>query len=73
MVKASRKKIEYQFLNAKRRKDKTAALITIHQPGLMSPAGRRAVAGWISRIAKDFQKLGDKYTTGRFTARYLYR
>lgn len=54
-------------------KEKSAAIITIKSPGKMSKKGRKQIAEWMMRTARDLLSLGDKYTDGRFTARYLYR
>lgn len=55
------------------KKEKSAAILTIKEPGLMSARGRRTIAEWLRRQAKMLVKDGDRYTEGRFTARYLYK
>jgi hypothetical protein len=54
-------------------KEQSAAILTIKAPGKMSKRGRKKIAEWLIRNARDFLSLGDKYTDGRFTARYIYR
>lgn len=53
-------------------KEKSAAILTIKEPGRMSRKGRTQIAAWLRRQANHFLNYGDKYTHGRFTARYLY-
>lgn len=53
-------------------KSKTASVVTINEPGSMSKKGRKQIADWLRRTACDLERLGEKYTTGRFTARYHY-
>jgi hypothetical protein len=54
-------------------KEKSAAVITIREPGRMSKRGRKAIAQWLRKQAEHFLKHGDQYSETRFTARYLYR
>jgi hypothetical protein len=56
----------------KTKKEQSAAILTIKSPGKMSKKGRRDIAKWLERQAKNLLADGDKYTDGRFTARYLY-
>lgn len=56
----------------KRRKEKSAAIITIRKPGKMSAQGRRDIAKWLRMHAAYLIKHGEKYTGGRFIGRYLY-
>jgi len=58
---------------SKRTVAKTAAILTIHKPGKMTYLGRKGIAEWLEIQALNLRTLGDEYTTGRFTARYLYR
>ena len=51
----------------------SAAIITIKQPGKMTPKGRRDIAAWLRRHAEMLVKEGKNYTEGRFTGRYLYK
>ena len=53
--------------------DVTAAVVTIHRPGEMSPRGRRRIAAWLRRTAETLVKDGDKLSPTRFTARYIYQ
>ncbi len=50
----------------------SAAILTIKEPGKMSRKGRRQIAEWLTRQAQMLVDDGDKYTEGRFTARYIY-
>ena len=54
-------------------KEKSAAILTIKEAGLMSKRGRKDIATWLRRQAAFFLWYGDKYSEKRFTARYLYR
>lgn len=54
------------------KKEKSAAILTIKEPGKMSRKGRAEIAAWLRRQANNLNNLGDQYTDGRFTARYLY-
>lgn len=56
----------------KSRKERTAAIITIHGPGKMTKRGRRDIVNWLRRHAAMLAKDGDKYTEGRFTGRFIY-
>lgn len=51
---------------------KSAAVLTIHSPGKMSAKGRRGIVQWLQRQITHFRQYGSDYTTGRYTARYLY-
>lgn len=50
---------------------KTAAVLTIYHPELMSPEGTKRIAQWLRRQAKELQLYSSLYSR-RFTARYLY-
>jgi len=50
---------------------KSAAVITIKKPGAMTKRGRKSIAAWLRRQARYLDR-GTNYTTGTFTARYLY-
>ena len=54
-------------------KEKSAAILTIKEPGTMSKRGWKDIAAWLRRQATFFLRYGDKYSETRFTARYLYR
>jgi hypothetical protein len=56
-----------------RKKEKSAAVVTVFGPGKMMPRGRRDIANWMIVTALRLISQGKNYTTGRFTARYLYR
>lgn len=56
-----------------KRKEKSAAIITIISPGKMTKRGRKDIAAWLQRHAKMLVKDGDKYTEGRFIGRFMYR
>lgn len=53
-------------------KTKSAATLTLNKPGEMSKRGRKQIADWLRRQARDLEKLGDQYSSKRLTARYLY-
>jgi hypothetical protein len=53
-------------------KEKSAAVISIFAASEMTPKGRREIAAWLRRHADMLVKEGKKYTSGRFTGRYLY-
>ena len=53
--------------------DKCAAVVTIHGAGRMTAKGRRAIIAWLRHQARMLRQHGAQYSTGRFTARYLYR
>lgn len=55
----------------KKKVNKAVAITTLRAPGKMSPELRKSIAEWMRAQAKDLVKQGDKYTTGRFTARYF--
>ena len=55
------------------KKDKSAAVVTIHGAPRMTPKGRKEIAAWLRRQADSLVKHGKDYTETRFTARYLYR
>lgn len=54
------------------RKERTAAVITIHGAGKMTARGRRDIALWLRRHADHLVKHGKEYTDGRFTGRFIY-
>ena len=54
-------------------KYKSAAVLTIKGPGRMTSKGRKDIVTWLRDQASFLSKHGKEYTTGRFTARYLYR
>jgi hypothetical protein len=51
---------------------KSAAIITIHGVGDMTPKGRREIAKWLRHHADMMVAEGKNYTKGRFTGRYQY-
>lgn len=55
----------------KRRKAKSAAIVTIRDAARMTARGRRDVAAWLRRTASFLVKHGDQYSS-RFTGRYMY-
>jgi hypothetical protein len=55
------------------RKERSAAVLTIHEPGRMTARGRRDIVAWLRRQAAYFLRHGEQYSETRFTARYLYR
>jgi hypothetical protein len=55
----------------RRYKQKAAAVLTIHRGSKMTKSGRRAIAQWLRRQARDLERLGKHYS-GTMRARYLY-
>lgn len=53
-----------------KRETETVAVLTVHDAAEMMPQGRRDVADWLRRMAKDLVKYGDDLS-GVFRARYL--
>lgn len=53
-------------------KIKTAAIITINNPGLMTKMGRRRIATWLKKQADDFESLGKELGNKKFIIRYRY-
>lgn len=53
-------------------KDKSAAVLTIHDAPRMTAKGRRQIAAWLKKQAAFLTKDGGAFAK-RFTARYLYR
>lgn len=51
---------------------KSAAILTIKEPGNFHAKGRARLAKWLRDQATMLMREGKNYTTGRFTARYLY-
>jgi len=49
----------------------SAAILTIKDAGMLTPTGRKDIANWLRKQAKDLEKLGDQYS-GTMRARYLY-
>ena len=54
------------------KRDKSAAVLTIHHAGDMTSKGRKDIARWLRRQASMLLREAEKYAP-RFTARYLYR
>lgn len=50
----------------------SAAILTIKEPGKFHAKGRQRLAKWLRDQAAMLVREGENYTTGRFTARYLY-
>lgn len=57
---------------AKKRKIKTAATLTIHGPGRMTPRGRKDIIKWLRAQAGHLEKHGKNYTEGRFRVGFHY-
>lgn len=51
-------------------KDKTIAVLTIHEAGAMTDKGRKDIAEWLRTHAKAILKDGKNYSK-RFTGRYI--
>ena len=58
---------------ASKRKERTAARISIESPGKMTAKGRRDIVAWLRRHAAHLLKHGGQYTEGRFTGRFFYQ
>lgn len=54
------------------RKDKAAAIVTVHRAPAMTRRGRKAIAAWLRRQAFLLEQHGE-LLANRFTARYRYR
>ena len=52
-------------------KVKSAAVLTVFDAAKMDKRGRRLIATWLKRQAKNILEYGDRYSS-RFTGRYLY-
>jgi len=52
---------------------KSAAVLTIFQPGTLTKHGWADIAAWLRRQARHLMRDGHGYSPTRFTARYLYR
>jgi hypothetical protein len=52
---------------------KSAAVLTIKEPGEMHEQGRKDVAAWMRKQADFFEQYGEQYSNRQFTARYLYQ
>lgn len=50
---------------------KSAATLTVHRAGQMTPKGRASVVKWLRQQASNLSRHGKLYSA-RFTARYLY-
>ncbi len=58
---------------SKKRKERSAAIVTIHDAPNMTPKGARDIAAWLERTAKMLRDgEARKVLAGRFRARYLY-
>lgn len=51
---------------------KVAATATIHHAADMTQAGKKSIAAWLRKQARNLLKDGGRYSA-RFTARYYYR
>jgi len=47
------------------------SIVTIYGAGSMNKKFRQKIAKWLRTTADNLIKDGDKYTTGRFTARMM--
>jgi len=55
----------------KAKKEKSAAIVTIHYANKMTPKGRKQIAAWLRGRAALLEKHGD-LMANRFTSRYIY-
>ena len=53
--------------------EKSVAILTIFKPGKMTDEGRREIAAWMRRQARNFAHYGEQYSEIRFVARYLIK
>jgi hypothetical protein len=60
------------MLEARMKKEKSAAIVTVFDAPKMTKRGRKEVAAWLRRQAEFLEKDGEEYA-GKFRARYLYR
>jgi hypothetical protein len=51
--------------------DKVAASVTVYRVGDMTTRGRKAVCGWLRKLADDLQNEPEAFAK-TFRARYLY-
>lgn len=51
--------------------DKVAASVTVYRVGDMTTRGRKAVCGWLRKLADDLQNEPEAFAK-TFSARYLY-
>jgi len=50
-----------------------AAKIHIYKAGSMTKAQRKVIAKWLKEQARQFERIGETYTTGRFGATFYWR
>lgn len=55
----------------KKTTDKVAASVTVYQVADMTTKGRKAVCGWLRKLADDLQREPESFAK-TFRARYLY-
>jgi len=55
----------------KKTQDKVAASVTVYRVGDMTTRGRKAVCGWLRKLADDLQNEPEAFAK-TFRARYLY-
>ena len=55
----------------KKTQDKAAASVTVYQVANMTTKGRKAVCGWLRKLADDLQREPESFAK-TFRARYLY-
>ena len=56
------------------KKEKSAAILTVHGISEMSPKGRKEIIKWLKNQIKNIEKYHkDPGFAKRFTARYLYK
>lgn len=53
-------------------KERSAVILTVKEAADMTPEGKKEIARWLRRQAKNLEQYGTEYAS-RFTARYLYR
>jgi hypothetical protein len=56
------------------KKEKSAAILTVHDISKMTPSGRKAIITWLRQQIENIQKYHKKPGfASRYTARYLYK
>lgn len=57
-----------------KKKEKSAAVVTVFDASKMTPAGRKAIAKWLRGVSETLLKYGIKPGFAkRWTSRYIYR
>lgn len=54
------------------KKQVARAILTIKNPGMMTPTGLEEIATWLRKEANGLLKQGDAYSKSKFTARLFF-